>query len=76
MINAGIIDGDWVVVRQQKAASSGDIVVAMLDEEVTVKTYRRSDGHVWLMPQNPTYAPILGDDVTIIGKVVTVFRRI
>ncbi|MET7750833.1 transcriptional repressor LexA [Micromonospora sp. NPDC005367] len=76
MLDAAICDGDWVVVRQQPTAESGDIVAAMLDGEATVKTYRRRDGHVWLMPQNPAFDPIPGDDATIMGRVVAVLRRI
>jgi repressor LexA len=76
MINAAIADGDWVVVRQQPVAESGDIVAAMIDGEATVKTFKRSDGHVWLMPHNPAYTPIPGDTATILGKVVAVLRRI
>ena len=76
MIDAAICDGDWVVVRQQNTADNGDIVAALLDDEATVKTLKRRDGHVWLMPHNPAYAPILGDDATIMGKVVTVLRRL
>lgn len=76
MIDAAICDGDWVVVRQQSTADNGDIVAALLDDEATVKTLKRRDGHVWLMPHNPAYAPILGDDATIMGKVVSVLRRV
>jgi repressor LexA len=76
MINAAIADGDWVVVRQQPVAESGDIVAAMIDGEATVKTFKRSDGHVWLMPHNPIYTPIPGDSATILGKVVAVLRRV
>jgi repressor LexA len=76
MINAAIADGDWVVVRQQPVAESGDIVAAMIDGEATVKTFKRADGHVWLMPHNPAYTPIPGDDATILGKIVTVLRRV
>ncbi|MBA3489604.1 MAG: transcriptional repressor LexA [Longispora sp.] len=77
MIEAAICDGDWVVVRQQPTAESGDIVAAMLDGEATVKTYRRREGgHVWLLPANPSYDPIPGDEATILGKVVTVLRRL
>jgi repressor LexA len=76
MINAAIADGDWVVVRQQEDAENGDIVAAMIDGEATVKTLKRSDGHVWLMPHNPAYTPILGDEATILGRVVTVLRRL
>lgn len=76
MIEAAICDGDWVVVRQQPTANSGEIVAAMLDGEATVKTYRRRDGHVWLMPQNAAFEPIPGDDATIMGRVVAVLRRV
>ena len=76
MIDAAICDGDWVVVRQQNSADNGDIVAALLDDEATVKTFKRSDGHVWLMPHNPAYTPILGDHATVMGKVVTVLRRL
>ena len=76
MVEAAICDGDWVVVRQQPVAENGDIVAAMLDNEATVKTYRAKDGHVWLMPHNPAFDPIPGDDSTILGRVVAVLRRI
>ena len=76
MIDAAICDGDWVVVRQQPVAENGDIVAAMLDGEATVKTYKRRDGHVWLLPHNPAYEPIDGDDATILGRITTVLRRI
>jgi len=76
MINAAITDGDWVVVRQQEDAENGEIVAGMIDGEATVKTFKRSDGHVWLIPHNPAYTPILGDDATILGKVVAVLRRV
>ncbi|MFM1918111.1 MAG: LexA repressor [Actinomycetota bacterium] len=76
MVDAAICDGDWVVVRQQATADNGDIVAALLDGEATVKTFKQRDGHVWLMPHNPAYAPILGDEATIMGKVVTVLRKL
>jgi repressor LexA len=76
MINAAIADGDWVVVRRQTEAQSGEIVAAMIDGDATIKTYKRSGDHVWLMPHNPNYEPVLGDDATILGKVVTVLRRV
>ena len=76
MVEAAICDGDWVVVRQQPAAESGEIVSAMIDGEATVKTYRRRDGKVWLLPHNPAYDPIPGDDAVILGKVVAVLRRV
>jgi len=76
MVDAAICDGDWVVVRQQPVADNGDIVAAMLDNEATVKTYKKRDGHVWLMPHNPAYEPILGDDATVLGRVVAVLRQV
>jgi repressor LexA len=76
MLDAAICDGDYVVVRQQPIANNGEIVAAMLEGEATVKTYRNRDGHVWLMPHNPAFEPIPGDDATILGKVVAVLRRI
>ena len=76
MIDAAICDGDWVVVHQQQTADNGDIVAALLDHEATVKTFKRKDGHVWLMPHNPDYSPIDGDGATILGKVTAVLRRI
>ena len=82
MINAAITDGDWVVVRRESDIENGDIVAAMIesetsaDREATVKTFRKRDGHVWLIPHNPVYEPIPGDNATIVGKVVAVLRRI
>ncbi|HVF18762.1 MAG TPA: transcriptional repressor LexA [Mycobacteriales bacterium] len=76
MIDAGIFDGDLVVVRQQPNAEQGDIVAAMIDGEATVKTYRRRAGHTWLMPANEAYEPIEGDDAVILGRVVTVLRKV
>jgi repressor LexA len=76
MVEAAICDGDWVVVRQQPTAENGEIVAAMIDGEATVKTYKRRDGHVWLLPHNPAYEPIPGDEATILGRVVSVLRRV
>jgi len=76
MLEAAICDGDWVVVRQQPVAENGDIVAAMLDGEATVKTFKRRDGHVWLLPHNAAYSPIPGDDATVLGRVVAVMRRV
>ena len=82
MINAAIADGDWVVVRRESDVENGDIVAAMLesdassDREATVKTFKKVDGHVWLIPHNPVYSPILADSAVIIGKVVSVLRRL
>jgi repressor LexA len=76
MLNANILDGDYVVVRQQQVAENGDIVAARIEEEATVKTFQRVDGHVWLIPQNPNYPPILGDHCRLMGKVVATVHRI
>jgi len=76
MVDAAICDGDWVVVRQQNVADNGDIVAAMIDGEATVKTFKRTRGQVWLMPHNPAYDPIPGNDAVVLGKVVTVIRKI
>jgi repressor LexA len=76
MIEAAICDGDWVVVRQQNVADNGDIVAAMIDGEATVKTFKRAGGQVWLMPHNPAFDPIPGNDATVLGKVVTVIRKV
>ncbi|WP_375168952.1 transcriptional repressor LexA [Gardnerella vaginalis] len=76
MIDAAICDGDYVVVREQHEAVNGDIVAALLDSEATVKTFRNDNGHVWLIPHNPAYSPIDGSHATIMGKVVTVLRKI
>jgi len=75
MIDAAICDGDFVVVRQQSTCENGDIVAALLDDEATVKTFKKRDGHVWLMPHNAAYEPILGDHAQIMGKVVSVLRK-
>ena len=76
MVDAAICDGDWVVVRQQPTADNGDIVAAMLDNEATVKTFKRKGGHVWLMPHNEAFSPIDGDHATILGKVTAVLRKV
>ncbi|MFH8294931.1 transcriptional repressor LexA [Streptomyces sp. NPDC018059] len=76
MVDAAICSGDWVTVRRQPEAASGDIVAAMLDGEATVKRLKREDGHVWLLPHNANYSPILGDHATILGRVVAVMRRL
>lgn len=72
---AGILPGDLVVVHQQQNAHNGEIVVALFEDEATVKTLRRKNGHVWLMPENPDYEPIDGSRCQILGKVVAVVRR-
>jgi repressor LexA len=76
MIEAAIEDGDWVVVRQQPEAENGQIVAAMIDGEATVKTFQRRDGHAWLLPHNPAYSPIPADEATILGRVVSVLRKL
>jgi repressor LexA len=76
MIEAAICDGDWVVVRQQHVADNGDIVAAMIDGEATVKTFKRAGGQVWLMPHNSAFDPIPGNEATVLGKVVTVIRKV
>ncbi|MEV7681491.1 transcriptional repressor LexA [Streptomyces sp. NPDC088341] len=76
MVDAAICSGDWVTVRRQPDAASGDIVAAMLDGEATVKRLKREGGHVWLLPHNAAYEPILGDEASILGRVVTVMRRV
>lgn len=76
MIDAAICDGDWVVVRSQSNAENGEIVAAMLDDEATVKTFRRRDGHTWLLPRNSAFEPIVGDNAVILGKVVAVLRAV
>ncbi len=76
MVDAAICDGDFVVIRQQPSAENGEIVAAMIDDEATVKTLQKKQGKVWLLPQNPAYEPIDGTDATILGKVVTVMRRV
>lgn len=74
MINAGIFDGDYILVKQQPTASNGDMVVALVDDSATVKTYYKEDGHYRLQPENDTMEPIIVDDVSIIGEVFGVLR--
>ena len=76
MIDAAICDGDLVVVRSQPTAENGQIVAAMYDGESTVKTFKRTDGKVWLLPQNAAYAPIEADEYQILGRVVSVLRSL
>jgi len=75
MLGAGILPDDLVVVHQQSEAHNGEIVVALFEDEATVKTFRRENGKVWLLPANPDYAPIDGTFCTILGKVVAVVRQ-
>ena len=74
MIEAGIMDGDYVVVRKQPTAYNGDIVVAMVEDDATVKRFYRENGHFRLQPENPTMEPIIVPEVTILGKVVSRYR--
>ena len=74
MINAGILDGDQVIVRQTQQARNGDMVVALIDDSATVKTFYKEKGHIRLQPENPDYDPILVEDVKILGQVIGVFR--
>ncbi len=76
MIDAAICDGDFVVCKLQQTAENGDIVAALLEDEATVKTFKQRDGHTWLLPQNSTMEPILGDHAVIMGKVVAVLRTV
>jgi repressor LexA len=76
MIDAAICDGDYVVIREQKDCNNGEIVAAMIDGEATVKTFQRKGGHIWLLPANPAFAPINGDNCEILGKVTAVMRSV
>src|SRR5699024_3012887 len=76
MIDAAICDADWGAVRRQPVAEKREMVAAMIDGEATVKTFAKQDGHVWLMPHNPAFTPILGDQAEILGKVVAVLRAV
>ena len=74
MIDAGILDGDYIVVRKQAEANNGEIVVAMIDDSATVKRFYKENGRFRLQPENATMEPIYTDDVTILGKVVSLYR--
>lgn len=74
MINAGIFDGDLVIVEQQSTAENGDIVVAMIEDSATVKTFYKEDGYYRLQPENDSMEPIIVNEVSIIGKVVGLYR--
>jgi repressor LexA len=76
MIGTAIADGDLVVVREQPVAENGEIVAAMIGEEATIKTYKKSGNNIWLMPENPAYQPIPGEKATVLGKVVAVIRKL
>ncbi|NLW02686.1 MAG: transcriptional repressor LexA [Clostridiaceae bacterium] len=76
MIDAGILDGDYILVKQQNTASNGDIVAALIGDEATVKTFYKENGQIRLQPENPSYDPIIvKDDLTILGKVIGLFRK-
>ena len=74
MINAGILDGDYVIVRKQNTAYNGDIVIAMIEDEATVKRYYKENGVFRLQPENPTMDPIIVPELTILGKVISLYR--
>ncbi len=74
MIDAGILDGDLVIVRKTESAENGEIVVAMIDDEATVKTFYRENGHFRLQPQNSTMSPIIVRELSILGQVVASVR--
>jgi repressor LexA len=76
MIDAGIFEGDFVLVRQQEAATNGDIVVALLGDEATVKTFYKEKDAVRLQPENPRLAPIVSRDVKVVGKVIGLYRNV
>ena len=76
MVDAGILDGDFVVIRSQSTAINGEFVAAMIDGEATVKECSRTSDQIWLLPHNQDYGPIPGDDATIMGMVVTVVRSL
>lgn len=75
MINAGILDGDYIIVKQQNTAENGDMVVALIDDEATVKTFYKEKSHYRLQPENPDYDPIIVKDLLILGKVIGLFRK-
>lgn len=76
MINAGIFDGDKILVEKSSTADNGDIVVALIDDSVTVKTFYKENGHFRLQPENDTMDPIIVDDLSILGKVIGLFRML
>ena len=75
MLYAGILPDDLVVIHRQERFRNGDIVVALFEDEATVKTYHMDQGHLWLLPENPAYEPIDGEGCALLGKVVAVIRR-
>ncbi|MBM7624131.1 transcriptional repressor LexA [Sporohalobacter salinus] len=76
MIEAGILDGDYVIVKQQNIAQDKDIVVALLDKEVTIKRFFKEEDHIRLQPENKTMEPIVTSDVKILGKVIGIYRQL
>jgi repressor LexA len=76
MIDAAICEGDWVVIRKQNYADNGDIVAAEIEGEATLKVFKQRDGKTWLLPRNSAYEPIDGTHATILGKLVTVIRKV
>ena len=75
MINAGILDGDIVIVHRTPVANNGDIVVAMIEDEATVKRFYKEDGHFRLQPENDAFEPIIVDEVALLGKLVAIYRN-
>ena len=75
MIEAGILDGDYILVKRQNTANNGEIVVALIEDEATVKTFYKEKDHIRLQPENDTMEPIILDNVTILGKLVGLYRR-
>ena len=75
MMDEGILDGDLVLVRQQQTATNGDIVIALIEDSATVKTFYRESGHIRLQPANPAFSPMIMQDCEILGKVIGLYRR-
>lgn len=75
MINVGIFEGDWIVVEKKNTARNGEIIVALVDDSATVKTFYKEDGHIRLQPENDTMEPIIVPDCKILGKVISLYRR-
>ena len=75
MINVGIFEGDWIVVEKKDSARNGEIVVALVDDSATVKTFYKENGHIRLQPENDSLAPIIVPDCKILGKVISLYRR-
>ena len=75
MINAGILNGDYIIIKQQNTANNGDIVAALIEDEATVKTFYKEHGHFRLQPENPDYEPIIVENLSILGKVIGLFRK-